>query len=210
LYFKAKWKIPFEKENTKQDKFFINEKEKINISFMNQRNIKLPYYENNELQMLEISYEKDRVSLFVVLPKKNNKIDDLNINAKNVTEWIKKRQKKMIARLSIPQLKINTEFSAKSILQQIGLNSVFAEKGNLDKISQNLLLSDVIQKTFLEINENGTQATAVTTTKLKETAMQTDKNAIQFIANKPFIYFIKEKSTNAILFIGELKNPLQK
>ncbi len=98
----------------------------------------------------------------------------------------------------------------KNVLKEMGIIEAFQDgKADFSKIcDENLFISSVLHKSYIDVNENGTEAAAVTSITFTATsAVPNEVQKIYFIVNKPFVFAITEKDTGAILFIGEVKNP---
>lgn len=179
IYFKANWKFPFDKNETEKKPFYVNGKE-INIDMMYQ-NTSLPYFENSELQMVELPYIRDYAMGFVLFKKgiKNittSNLIDLNKNL-NITK----------IKLYIPRFKQKNKYTLNNPLKKLGLNN-----------GSNPKYFNIIHEAIVIVNEEGTEASAATAIVARELL----EREIIFNANKPFIYYIRHLKTNIILFYG--------
>jgi serpin B len=207
LYFKSKWQFEFDKKDTKQDDFTKANGQTKKVNMMEQ-STDLPYYADQHLQCVEMPYGNQAFSMVVILPAHNSNIDQLiehldNSTWQNIVENLHERG----VRLRLPRFKIECELPLVKPVQNAGMKRIF--RGGFANISDvPLLVSDIIQKTFVEVNEAGTEAAAVTVIEMFVTSIG-GGGAIPFIANRPFLYLIKEKSTGAILFIGRMDEPVE-
>ena len=211
LYFKGIWKDPFEKKYTKSGNFWNNGKQ-VFTKFMCQKMMEIDYYasEAEGVQLIELPYGNEAFSMVVVLPNEgveiNNCIQDLT--AEKWQNWMGSAANKIV-NVELPKFKgeFTYEENLKSALQSMGIKDLFnADKCDLSGIANNLLVSMIKQNTFIEVNEEGTEAAAVTGGEMIGSSGK-EPIVIDFIANRPFFYAIKEKSTNAILFMGKVTNP---
>lgn len=211
LYFKGIWKDPFEKKNTKSGNFWNNGKQ-VFTKFMCQKMMEIDYYasEAEGVQLIELPYGNEAFSMVVVLPNEGVEINDCiqGLTAEKWQNWMGSAVNKKV-NVELPKFKgeFTYEENLKSALQSMGIKDLFnADKCDLSGIANNLLVSMIKQNTFIEVNEEGTEAAAVTG---EEMIGSSGKKpiVIDFIANRPFFYAIKEKSTNAILFMGKVTNP---
>lgn len=211
LYFKGIWKDPFEKKYTKSGNFWNNGKP-VFTKFMCQKMMEIDYYasEAEGVQLIELPYGNEAFSMVVVLPNEgveiNNCIQDLT--AEKWQNWMGNAANKIV-NVELPKFKgeFTYEENLKSALQSMGIKDLFnADKCDLSGIANNLLVSMIKQNTFIEVNEEGTEAAAVTGGEMIGSSGK-EPIVIDFIANRPFFYAIKEKSTNAILFMGKVTNP---
>ena len=213
----VKWSHQFECTSTYSEKFTKEDKKKIDVEMMHDESERdyMSYFDNKKSKGVTIDYEDNTLEFVGILPKTN--IDDFinnlesndlyNIETTNASE-------KTHILLSLPRFSYSYDLSTfKNILQDLGIKEVF-EEGNADL--SNMLkgvagyVSEAIHKTFIELNETGTKAAAVTYFGVKENSMvmpTEDYKEIIIEFNKPFIYMIRDKSTKQILFFGVVKEP---
>ena len=210
LYFKSKWQFEFKKSDTKQDDFTKTNGNKIKVNMMEQTT-SLPYYADQYMQCVEMPYGNQAFSMVAILPAKNMNIDQsveyLDNNAwQNAVNNLQEAN----VQLKLPRFKIECDIPLNDPVKNVGMqrifNEFFAEFANISDIA--LLVSEIKQKTFVEVNEEGTEAAAVTAIGTGVTSADPNRpQFVSFIANRPFLYLIKEKSTGTILFIGRMDEP---
>jgi serpin B len=210
VYFKSKWQKEkkFDKENTKPDDFTKSDHTKIRVNMMEQTT-DLSYYADPYLQCVELPYGNQAFNMIAILPPEDGNIDQL-IGYLGEVEWepIVKEMKRERVWLKIPRFRIECELPLNEPIRSIGMTHIF--KGGLENISdEDLAVSGVLQKTFVEVNEEGTEAAAVTAMIMLTGAITEvpPRYPIQFFANRPFLFLIREKSTGLILFIGRIDDP---
>jgi len=210
LYFKSKWQSEFDKKQTKQDDFTLTDNRKIKANMMEQT-AAFPYYADQYLQCVEMPYGNDAFSMIAILPKDGTNIEQL-IDYLDNTKW-----QQILANLfprkiwlKLPRFKIECEMPLNDPVKNTGMQRIFvphvAEFEHITDVTD-LFVSYIKQKTFVEVNEEGTEAAAVTVIGIEATSVGPGPGPIQFFANRPFLYLIKEKSTSAILFIGRMDEP---
>ena len=209
LYFKGIWKDPFEKKNTKSGNFWNNDKQ-VFTKFMCQERMKIDYYgsEAEGVQMIALPYGNEAFSMIVVLPNEGVDINDCiqGLTAEKWQNWIESTVNKTV-NVELPKFKgeFTYENNLKSALQSMGIKDLFnADKCDLSGIAEGIYVGKIKQNTFIEVNEEGTEAAAVT---VESIIGDSGKPIPSFIANRPFFYAIVENSTNAILFMGKVTNP---
>jgi serpin B len=206
LYFKSKWQFPFTKVPTKQEDFTKADKQRIKINMMTQATT-LPYYIDKYLAAVEMPYGNQAFSMVAVLPADNMDIDQLIEHLDN-TAWqnIVNKLRQQYVWLKLPRFKIESEITLNEPVKNVGMKRIFS--GGFENISDALLLVSAIkQKTFVGVNEEGTEAAAVTWVEMETSSGGGTDMPVQFFANRPFLYLIKERSTGAILFIGRMDEP---
>ncbi|KGL62540.1 serpin family protein [Polaribacter sp. Hel1_85] len=204
LYFKSDWKYKFEEENTKEIPFYgANSTE--NVEMMNLTN-DLLFYENTSFSAVKLPYKNDKYTMTVILPKENKTTTDI-INLLNTDNWKSWTEnfKNQAINLTIPKFKSSYQKILNETLIDLGLGNAFSTNANFNGISDvSLKISYVLQKTFIEVNEKGTEAAAVTVVGIETTSTQPNK---EMIINKPFLYTITEKETGSICFLGKIGMP---
>jgi len=206
LYFKGKWQFPFNKAPTQQEEFTKANNQRIKANMMTQT-ATLSYYTDQYLSAVEMPYENQAFSMVAILPADNMDIDYL-VNYLDDTVWknIVDKLKKRSVWLKLPRFKIESEIKLNDPVKNVGMQRIFI--GGFANISDTLLfVSGIKQKTFVGVNEEGTEAAAVTVILVTGSAGTDTELPVQFFANRPFLYLIKEKSTGAILFIGRMDEP---
>lgn len=120
-------------------------------------------------------------------------------------------RKVIVSKFLIPKFKTTFGFEASNILKGLGLTLPFCGGGLTEMVDspspEKLSVSQVFHKTFIEVNEEGTEAAAVTATVFKATSLTIEKT-IDFVADHPFLFLIRDESTGVILFLGSMMNPL--
>lgn len=208
VYFKANWLYQFDKEQTKKEYFYIDSNKKIKTPMMMQRNVTIKYMENNDIQMIELPYEGKALSMFVILPKKDIKSIIPRLSTKIFESW---RHDLMLEKVDVylPKFKIECGYMLVEPLIKMGIKDAFNEtKADFSKITggKDLYISTVIHKTFCDVNEEGTEAAAVTAIVMNTKSMVSFEKKI-FKADHPFIYAIVDNNTGVMLFLGKMVEP---
>ncbi|XP_029778658.1 serpin B12 isoform X2 [Suricata suricatta] len=215
VYFKAKWEKYFDCENTVDAPFSLNENEKKTVKMMNQKGLfRIGFIEELKVQILEMRYTKGALSMFVLLPafsEDNLKgLEELerNITHEKIMSWSSsENMSEEAVAVSFPQFTLEDSYDLNSILQDMGITDIFEEgKADLTGISPspNLYLSKVVHKSFVEVDENGTQAVAASGAASMERSVP---SWVTFNANHPFLFFIRHNKTQTILFYGRVCSP---
>ncbi|XP_027622045.1 serpin B12 isoform X2 [Tupaia chinensis] len=215
VYFKAKWEKHFDCENTVDAPFSLTESEKKNVKMMHQKGLfRIGFIEELKAQILEMKYTKGKLSMFVLLPtcsEDNVKaLEELErkITHEKIEAWSSsENMSEETVALSFPQFILEDSYNLNAILQDMGIKDIFDEtKANLTGISPspNLYLSKVVHKTFVEVDEYGTQAAAATGAVGMAKSMP---RCIEFNADHPFLFFVKHNKTQTILFYGRVCCP---
>ena len=210
VYFKGKWEAPFEKSLTKPQPFTLADGTKIQHPAMS-RSGEYRYYDAPTFQAISLPYGSGRFSMEIFLPKSKSNLLQFQkqLTAKNWQEWSTKFTRKD-GLIQLPRFKVEYETSLKSALQNLGMAIAFEpDKADFSKLSTvKAFIGDVKHKTFVEVNEEGTEAAAVTSVEMKVTsAMPSEEPPFQMIVDRPFFFAISDRQTGTIIFMGAIKNP---
>jgi serpin B len=208
IYFKGIWQTEFNTENTKDLPFYLENGETINIPTM-QRLDTLAYAKNDLFSAIELSYGIGNYNMYVFLPEQDKSVEDIvnKLDMENWETWLESFTETESVDIKIPRLKYKYEIKLNQVLTDMGMGIAFTGSADFTGISKNggLRIEYVKHKTFIEVNEEGTEAAAVTIVAIERTSAGPQN--IPFHVNRPFLYAITEKDTGAILFIGTVKNP---
>ncbi|XP_065157167.1 antichymotrypsin-2-like isoform X2 [Atheta coriaria] len=217
LHFKGKWQYPFDPVDTIKRPFYSEHKEPHNVDMMQLTDF-FNYYENEELdaKFLELPYQGHDVSMVFVLP---NKVDGLKRLEHRMEEVLQDQPfKKQHVRIQIPKFSMETTIKYKKILQDLGIDKVFTEHADLSDITpdNNLQVNTVIQKTFINVTETGTEAAAATASGVITLSIPpADRVAkLHFVADHPFLMCVllrqqaeHPRSVKMPLFVGRFSAP---
>ncbi len=207
IYFKGTWTYEFDEENTRDDTFFLpdgSEKKCKMMSHKNDHN----YFENEQFQAIDLPYGNAEFSMTIFLPKPGINIDSLIAQFSNDSwnSWISSFSSQEV-NLYLPKFKMEYEISLNNVLCALGMSIAF-DPGRADftKINSNgnLYISKVKHKTFVKVNEEGTEAAAVTSV---EITLTSTGSSITMRINRPFVFAIRENHSGTILFIGKIIEP---
>jgi len=204
LYFKGTWVNSFDKTYTVKEDFTALSGSKSKVDMMNQE-ATFNYTEEEDFQLAELPYGNEAFSMVVMLPNEDKTPDDIiaKLNASNWELW-NNRLSRNTLRIKLPKFKLEYERDLKDDLKDMGMIVPFNEReADFTNMGPDLFIGLVKQKTFVEVNEEGTEAAAVTIVGM-ETNAGPGSYTIPFHVNRPFIYLIKEKSTGVILFMGKV------
>jgi serine protease inhibitor len=209
LYFKGDWKTPFKTENTK-DKAFLNLNGKpSNVKMMNMLE-KVKYAKRGTYHAIELPYGSGNYNMTVLLPLPTTSaltpdpiVDNLTSN-----EWkeLNKAFTEQKVIVDFPKFTMEYESNLNKTLEKMGMPTVFTDFADLSKISPpagKIKVGFVKQNTFINVDEKGTEAAAVTTIGIELTSAPVYP---EFICDRPFVFVISEKNSNTVLFVGKIVN----
>lgn len=204
LYFKGMWKNKFSKDDTKEKEFTNSDGSKSKVQMMFQSSMFLGY-EGLDMDFVEFPYGNENYCMDVFLPHEDKKLDECmkDFDQKTFEEYLKKAAMGEIL-VEMPRMKLNYKTSLVKPLKAMGMTDAFSDDADFSGISnEKTYISDVIQATFVNVDEEGTEAAAVTIATMKNDIMPMRTST--FFMNHPFAYIIREKTTGTILFMGKVR-----
>ncbi len=209
IYFKGTWFSQFAEEDTKESVFRQNSTSNVNADFMNQRSM-FDYTRSGGAQVLKMPYEGDRLSMLVILPDDNiENLEDM-ISAEQIQSWNDYLLNQEVV-VSIPKFEMKTNYKLNKPLIDLGMPDVFNDGAAdlsglvIPNIEGSPYVSTATQDAYVKVNEEGTEAAAVTAIVVMTESMPPPPP--QFIADHPFLFIIQDDSSGAILFMGKLYDP---
>jgi serpin B len=204
LYFKAPWDL-FKKELTAEGKFY-GSKGQSDVMFMN-ASATLPYVQYEGCQMVEIPYADGKYSMTIVVPGGEVDIPTLlDYLGEPIYYSAKSIMKERKVALALPKFKIETTMELNKALNSMGMRKAFGE-GDFSGITRSSVAVDkVVQKCYVEVSEEGTEAAAVTSIGVRLTAMRPTETPVVMKVDKPFFFMIKSTENDNVLFIGKVMN----
>ncbi|KAM6210598.1 serpin B12-like [Sarcoramphus papa] len=216
IYFKASWEHKFEEQKTVQRDFKLNQNEKKPVQMMYQKGtFKLGYIEEMGAQVLELPYAQKSLSMIILLPGdmadgSTSGLEQIEstMTYENLMLWASSEHMfETTVEVYLPRFKLEDTFNLNEVLQEMGMTDIFTEsKADLSAMSfaKSLVLSNVVHKTYVEVNEEGTVAAAGTGAAIVRRSLPLTE---VFMADHPFLFFIRHNPSNAILFFGKLCSP---
>ena len=214
IYFKGTWQEEFDLSWTRDAIFHLATGGEKQVQMMVKTDI-YPYYENSEedFQAISLSYGDGRMSMYIFLPGRELNLNVLlgNMNAESWENWISQFEKQEVL-LKVPKFKLEYEKGLNDILKALGMDIAFdthradfSRMASLETVDGNLYIGDVVHKAFVEVNEEGTEAAAVTSVGVEATSVPLPPP--QFIADRPFFFAIRDNETKTVLFMGIVTDP---
>lgn len=202
IYFKGAWKDSFDKKDTKKLEFTSSDNVKSTVDFMYQE-AKFMYGYNNDADFLEISYKGDEMGMLFVLPYDSSATQlERRITAKKLAQ-MRQELRKQTVEVFIPKFKVEYESNLDS--KMMGMPKVFdASQADLSNLTeeQGIYVSKAVHKTVIEIDEEGTEAAGFTGIWATSRSFGT-----VFRLNKPFLFYIIHKPSEAVIFSGKIMKP---
>lgn len=210
VYFKGKWSTPFKPENTKEGDFTLEDSKKIITPLMSLSD-EFSYKQGENYQAVRLPYGDGRLGMMIILPKVGFSASKL-VEGLDYEKWQAyiAGMRSIEGRVSIPRIKFTGDYPLAPTLRTLGFSDMLdPNRADFTRIrtQKDVYVSGVKQKTFLEVNEEGTEAAAVTEGTLGVTSVPMPETPFELIANRPFVFAIVDSQTKAILFVGILRKP---
>ncbi len=209
IYFKGTWVKQFEKNKTKASDFRASPANTVQVPMMQQTNekTKFNYTETADVQVLEMPYEGEKLSMMVLLPKN----DDLpalenSLSLAKINDWRKKLIQQHVD-VFMPKFTFDTKYFMAETLAKMGMPTAFTDNADFSGMdgTKSLSIQNVIHQAFVDVNEEGTEAAAATGGSMGITSIM--PQTLTFRADHPFIFIIQDKANGGILFFGRVSNP---
>lgn len=199
VYFKGIWTLKFDKSETQEELF----DGAVTVPMMHMLK-GLPYYENANFQALALPYGTGAYQMTVILPREGKSISDVAAQMNN-DMWEELYMSMASIDVKLPRLDITTQLNLVETMSALGMPSAFSQVAadipNFCDRPQ--YISKMKQVAKIKLDEEGTEAAAITIIETENTAIGDEPVTIEFHANRPFLYVISEQSTGVILFIGQ-------
>jgi serpin B len=202
IYFKGTWTSRFDTKSTTDATFTNADGTTAPVKLMYQKNAKLSMYADSEMQMVDLPYGNGGYSMVIMMPAAGKTVDGLiaRLDAPTWATWTG-RLHEGEGEIYLPRFSITWESSLADALKALGMGIAFSDQADFSKISAEggLAIGDVRHKTFVEVNEEGTEAAAVTSVEIIRTSL-----GFVMRVDRPFLFAIRERHSGTILFAGKV------
>ena len=206
IYFKARWESVFEDHATRPSPFTRLDGSRVDVPTMNQGG-RFRSVRDGALQALEMPYEGLKVSMVLLLPDAGTfEQEEKALDPGRVEGMIRAMTVEQTV-LSVPKFKVESSYLLKDMLAKLGIVKAFTPGADFTPISAEpgFALSEVVHKTFVDVNEWGTEAAAVTIAALAGCAPP--QRVVEFRCDRPFVFLIRDRATGAPVFMGRVVDP---
>lgn len=204
IYFEGSWQKPFKASNTLQETFHGQSGDKT-VSMMHQSE-SFSYGEPGGGQMIYLPYGSGDLGMYVYLPEKGASIADTiqNLDADTWDEWTKGLTEAQ-GGIALPQFRLEYDTYLKSALTAMGMPDAFSDTdADFSGIAEAVSINDIRHKAFIDVDEKGTRAAAITSVEMRATAIENPAEPFTMTVDRPFIFAIAERETGTILFMGSV------
>ncbi|MCC7400581.1 MAG: serpin family protein [Chitinophagaceae bacterium] len=210
VYFKGQWKLKFDQSETKDMTFYVKDPGTVQVPFMTQT-ATFRYMENHSMQCVELPYGSGSFSMYIILPASGLSVEDLlsSFNGDPMTGTLNEMDSAKVT-LYLPKWTYSYDLKdMKPEMSSLGMHDAFTENAafyNMYPLEAGAYISKAIHKTYIAVDEKGTEAAAVTSIGMGTTSVP--QNPVMNV-NRPFLYLIAENHTGSVLFLGKVNDPGQ-
>lgn len=205
IYFNGTWKDKFDKNDTKLERFQGYTRD-VKRAQMMHRSDEYNYFSNDTYSAVEMPYGNGAFSMTVLLPNADKSIDEMlkQLTVDGLQEMRNRKMENCVVDLKLPRFTTALSLPLNDVISKLGAPTMFTSSADFSQLADgNLTISKMLQKAKIEVSEEGTKAAAVTMGMVAMTALAPQPRHVEFYANRPFMYMITERSTGAILFMGQ-------
>jgi serpin B len=210
IYFLGEWENPFKGTSTSDRRFHLTPENSIHVPTMKQTGT-FAYGETSGSQVLALPYKGGDLEMVIVLPHDKDGLAGLEagLDTDLLEGWTSGLEQRKV-RVFLPKFSLEGEFSLSQTLAELGMPSAFSRGADFSGMTGNkdLFISQVVHKSFIDVYELGTEAAAATGVGMSLTSMPgPEPELVTFIADHPFLFFIRDKESGLILFLGRVLDP---
>lgn len=209
IYFKGNWASQFQVNRTRDEAFHLSTGESVTVPMMHQTH-ELRYAALPGLQILELPYVGDDLSMLLLLPQKKGDLKEIEstLTSQNLALWTGQLQARSVD-LFLPKFKASCEFSLGDTLRSLGMTEAFSRAADFSGMDgrNDLYISAVVHKAVVEVDEEGSEAAAATGVIMSLKAVMPAAQPTLFRADHPFLFLIRENHSGSILFLGRMTDP---
>ncbi len=207
IYFKGEWTQPFDPDRTQLQPFTLPDGSQVEVPMMAQSG-RYGYLETDQLQVVRLPYGEGEMEMLVVLPKEGVDPESLRaeLNPDTWREWTGSLRSRA-GSVRIPKFQMAHETDLIPVLEQLGMEIAFSNQADFGQMtSEPARISKILHKAVIEVNEEGSEAAAVTGVIISRTSIDREE-PFQFVADRPFWFAIRDPQTETVLFMGSVADP---
>ncbi len=210
IYFKGAWIEVFDEKDTKPAEFTVSPGKKVEVPMMFQMR-KHPYMEDGSLQVLELPYRGDELSMLIVLPKDAAGLSKLerSLSSEQIGRWMADLRPRKV-NVYLPKFKLESKFELRAALTALGMKLAFFDSADFSGMDgmRDLCISAVVHKAFVDVSEKGTEAAAASAVIMGRSGVpRPSQKPVDFRADHPFLFAVYDNQNGNILFLGRMINP---
>ncbi|KPK99471.1 MAG: hypothetical protein AMJ91_07700 [candidate division Zixibacteria bacterium SM23_73_3] len=209
IYFKGTWTYEFDKDLTKDDWFYLTDGSRKSCKMMEQRSL-YRHLSNDDFEAVDLPYGDEDFSMTIFLPNHDTEVDSLIVkfDQESYNYWLS-CFKSDSGNIYLPKFKLEYKLQLNDALKALGMGIAFSPAADFSKMYKDVgvWIDQVIHKTFLQVDEEGTEAAAVTVVTMTTSAGPGNSSDFEMRVDRPFVFVIRENHSQTILFIGKIVDP---
>ncbi|EDL18801.1 serine protease inhibitor A3C precursor [Mus musculus] len=206
IYFKGKWKMPFNPRDTFESEFYLDVKRSVKVPMMKIKTLTTPYFRDEELSctVVELKYKGNASALFILPDQGRMQQVEASLQPETLRKWKNSLRPRKMGELYLPKFSISTDYSLKNILPELGIKEIFSKQADLSGITgtKDLIVSQMVHKAVLDVAETGTEGVAATGVNFRILSRRT---SLWF--NRTFLMVISHTDVQTTLFIAKITHP---
>lgn len=213
IYFKGVWSEKFDSSKTKDYDFHLLDGNKVQAPFMTSKKMQL-VREYDGFKALGLPYvngkDKRRFTMYFFLRAEKDGLPYLIKKVSSKSDFLESHiphNEVEVGRFLIPKFKIEFGFEASNMLKELGVSLLFGGEGLTEIMGGKPHVSGFLHKSFVEVNEEGTEAAVVSVVTIDYISFRPEPDKVDFVADHPFLFVIREDMSGAVLFMGQVTNP---
>lgn len=207
IYFKSNWQSPFNKQATREEAFTIAQDQKIQVPMMH-RSADFGYLDGGSFEAVDLPYAGNELSMAIFLPKKGDGLAEFEKTwtAGKLAEWLSQLKSSRVD-VALPKFQMTVACNLRQELSNMGMAGAFRRNADFSGMtgSRDLFLSEVVHKAQVDVQEEGTEAAAATGVVMERLSLNPSFRT--FRADHPFVFVIRDRRLNSILFMGRVIDP---
>lgn len=207
IYFKGEWALPFEQGDTQDADFHISAGQTVRVPMMHQHE-HFRYAATDDVQLLELPYRGDDISMLIALPQRADGLAELEarFNSPQLKAWTDKLYPREVY-VWLPRFELTSRFNLSDALATLGMPLAFSDNADFSGFGHTnpIRLDAVVHQAVVKVNEQGTVAAAATAEPAADAAAE--EGPPTFRADHPFLFLIRDDHTGSILFMGRVADP---
>lgn len=207
IYFNGTWQYPFSEDETRQQSFHLRDGSTTQVPLMS-LDEQFAYFETDSFQAIALPYGDGEMNMHVFLPPETSSLDEFKgaMTEEHWADWMERFEMKQ-GNVMLPKFEMEYEVNLNDPLKEMGMETAFSsvDLSKMFESSSGLYISEVKQKSFLNVSERGTEAAAATSVAVGESGPP--ESQFEMKVNRPFFFAITDEETGVILFMGSIENP---
>ncbi|QEE15948.1 serpin family protein [Promethearchaeum syntrophicum] len=209
IYFKGSWDWEFDTSKTIENNFIITPEIIVETPMMHMSpdDKKFKYAGLDDLQILELPYKGDKISMLILLPRVDLNVIEPSLTVEKLNEYKNQTQETELGDIYLPKFEFDTKYNMEETLSSLGMPTAFSGTADFSgmTLAAHLYINKVIHQAYVKVDEEGTEATAATVV-IMDYGIN-EPSQLVFNADHPFIFLIQEQETGNILFMGRVNDP---